>query len=144
LPEGLGRALEKLYIKGGKRLTGTVSIGGMKNAALAIIPAALLADGPCVIDNIPYIDDVIILADILSELGAKVSLSRTGRITIDGTPVKQHKAPYDMVKRLRASYYLLGVLLSKFGKADVPFPGGCDIGARPIDQHIKGFEALGS
>jgi UDP-N-acetylglucosamine 1-carboxyvinyltransferase len=144
LPEGLGRALEKLYIKGGKRLTGTVSIGGMKNAALAIIPAALLADGPCVIDNIPYIDDVIILADILSELGAKVSLSRTGRITIDGTPVKQHKAPYDMVKRLRASYYLLGVLLSKFGKADVPFPGGCDIGARPIDQHIKGFEALGT
>jgi UDP-N-acetylglucosamine 1-carboxyvinyltransferase len=144
LPGGSGRALEKLYIKGGKRLTGTVSIGGMKNAALAIIPAALLADGPCVIDNIPYIDDVIILADILSELGAKVSLSRTGRITIDGTPVKQHKAPYDMVKRLRASYYLLGVLLSKFGKADVPFPGGCDIGARPIDQHIKGFEALGT
>jgi UDP-N-acetylglucosamine 1-carboxyvinyltransferase len=141
---GLGRALEKFHINGGKRLTGTVCIGGMKNAALAIMPAALLADGPCVIDNIPYIDDVIILADILKELGAKVNLSSSGRITIDGTNVKQYRAPFDMVKRLRASYYLLGVLLGRFGKAEVPFPGGCEIGARPIDQHIKGFEALGA
>jgi UDP-N-acetylglucosamine 1-carboxyvinyltransferase len=140
----LGRILEKFHINGGKRLSGTVSIGGMKNAALAIMPAALLADGPCVIDNIPYIDDVIILTDILSELGAKVHLSNSGRITIDGTTVKQFRAPYDMVKRMRASYYLLGVLLGKFGKAEVPFPGGCEIGARPIDQHIKGFETLGA
>ena len=144
MPSGWGRTLEKFHIIGGKRLTGTVSIGGAKNAAVAIMPAALLADGPCIIDNLPYIDDVIILADILSELGARVSLSKSGRVMIDGTMVKRHKAPFDMVKRLRASYYLLGVLLGKFGEAEVPFPGGCEIGARPIDQHIKGFEALGA
>jgi len=140
----LGRVLEKFHIIGGKRLTGTVSIGGAKNAAVAIMPAALLADGPCVIDNLPYIDDVIILADILSELGARVNLSQSGRVVIDGTTLKHHKAPFEMVKCLRASYYLLGVLLGRFGKVEVPFPGGCEIGARPIDQHIKGLEALGA
>src|SRR5690554_6737993 len=108
------------------------------------MPAALLADDCCIIDNLPYIDDVITLADILGEVGAKVSLSKKGRITIDGSTVTSHRAPYDMVKRMRASYYLLGVLLGKFGKAEIPLPGGCEIGARPIDQHIKGFEALGA
>ena len=136
--------LEKFYIRGGKPLTGTVTIGGAKNAVVAIMPAALLADESCTIDNLPYIDDVITLADILEEVGAKVSLSTKGRITIDGSTVTDHKAPYDMVKRMRASYYLLGVLLGKFGKAEIPLPGGCEIGARPIDQHIKGFEALGA
>ncbi|HHU48735.1 MAG: UDP-N-acetylglucosamine 1-carboxyvinyltransferase [Caldicoprobacterales bacterium] len=136
--------MEKFYIRGGKPLTGTVTIGGAKNAVVAIMPAALLADESCTIDNLPYIDDVITLADILEEVGAKVSLSTKGRITIDGSTVTDHKAPYDMVKRMRASYYLLGVLLGKFGKAEIPLPGGCEIGARPIDQHIKGFEALGA
>mgnify|MGYP000920859566 FL=1 len=136
--------MEKFHIIGGKKLTGTVSIGGAKNAAVAIMPAALLADGPCIIDNVPYIDDVIILADILSEMGASVRLGENGRVTIDGTKVKQYKAPYDLVKSMRASYYLLGVLLGKSGMAEVPFPGGCEIGARPIDQHIKGLEALGA
>ncbi|HHY81599.1 MAG TPA: UDP-N-acetylglucosamine 1-carboxyvinyltransferase [Clostridiales bacterium] len=136
--------MEKFYIVGGKKLTGTVTIAGAKNAALAILPAALLADSPCVIDNLPYIDDVIVLADILAEVGANVTLSKNGRAVVDGRPVSRYKAPHDMVKRLRASYYLLGVLLAKFGKAEIPFPGGCEIGARPIDQHIKGFEALGA
>jgi UDP-N-acetylglucosamine 1-carboxyvinyltransferase len=136
--------LEKFHIRGGKPLTGSVTIGGAKNAAVAIMPAALLADDSCIIDNLPYIDDVITLADILEEVGAKVSLSKNGRVTIDGSTVTSYMAPYDMVKRMRASYYLLGVLLGKFGKADIPLPGGCEIGARPIDQHIKGFEALGA
>ena len=136
--------MEKFYITGGNRLTGTVTIAGAKNAAVAILPAALLADGPCVIDNLPYIDDVIVLADILTEIGANVNLGRNGRACIDGRPVRKYRAPLDMVKRMRASYYLLGVLLGKFGKAEIPLPGGCEIGARPIDQHIKGFEALGA
>jgi UDP-N-acetylglucosamine 1-carboxyvinyltransferase len=136
--------LEKFYIKGGNPLNGMVTIGGAKNAAVAIMPAALLADDPCIIDNLPYIDDVITLADILKEVGAKVSLSKKGRVSIDGSTVTSHRAPYDMVKRMRASYYLLGVLLGKFGQAEIPLPGGCEIGARPIDQHIKGFEALGA
>ncbi len=136
--------MEKFYIKGGNPLNGMVTIGGAKNAAVAIMPAALLADDPCIIDNLPYIDDVITLADILKEVGAKVSLSKKGRVSIDGSTVTSHRAPYDMVKRMRASYYLLGVLLGKFGQAEIPLPGGCEIGARPIDQHIKGFEALGA
>jgi len=136
--------LEKFYITGGNRLTGTVTIAGAKNAAVAILPAALLADSPCVIDNLPYIDDVIVLADILTEIGANVNLGRNGRACIDGRPVRKYRAPLDMVKRMRASYYLLGVLLGNFGKAEIPLPGGCEIGARPIDQHIKGFEALGA
>jgi UDP-N-acetylglucosamine 1-carboxyvinyltransferase len=136
--------LEKFHISGGKPLAGTVHIGGAKNAAVAIMPAVLLADEPCTIYNIPYIDDVIILADILEEVGAKVSLNSGGCAVIDGSSVTCNKAPYDMAKRMRASYYLLGVLLGKFGEAEIPLPGGCEIGARPIDQHIKGFEALGA
>ncbi|MDD2504607.1 MAG: UDP-N-acetylglucosamine 1-carboxyvinyltransferase [Clostridia bacterium] len=136
--------MEKFYISGGRPLTGKVSIGGAKNAAVAILPAALLADGPCIINNLPYIDDVICLADILKEIGAKVNLSQKGAAYIDGSKVTQHKPSYDMVKQMRASYYLIGVLLGKYGKAEIPLPGGCEIGVRPIDQHIKGFEALGA
>ncbi|MGI6537544.1 MAG: UDP-N-acetylglucosamine 1-carboxyvinyltransferase [Caldicoprobacterales bacterium] len=136
--------MERFHIIGGKPLTGRVTIGGAKNAAVAIMPAALLADEPCIIDNLPYIDDVICLSNILEEVGAKVKLSNRGVAQIDGTSLRDYKAPFDMVKRLRASYYLLGVLLGKFGKAEIPLPGGCDIGARPIDQHIKGFRALGA
>ena len=108
--------MEKFYISGGRPLTGKVSIGGAKNAAVAILPAALLADGPCIINNLPYIDDVICLADILKEIGAKVNLSQKGAAYIDGSKVTQHKPSYDMVKQMRASYYLIGVLLGKYGK----------------------------
>ena len=114
--------MEKFYIRGGIPLTGTVKIGGAKNAAVAIMPAALLADEPCTIDNLPHIDDVITLAEILQEVGAKVKLNKNGRITIDGSTVKSEKAPYDMAKRMRASYYLLGVFLGKFGKAEILCP----------------------
>ncbi|NLJ40062.1 MAG: UDP-N-acetylglucosamine 1-carboxyvinyltransferase [Clostridiales bacterium] len=136
--------MEKLRIYGGKSLKGRVKISGAKNAAVAILPAALLADDTCVISNLPYIDDITVLADILHEMGAHVELDREGTVRINALEMNEYKAHYDMVRRMRASYYLLGVLLSKFGKAEVSFPGGCAIGTRPIDQHIKGFEALGA
>lgn len=136
--------MEKLRIYGGKKLKGRVKVSGAKNAAVAIMPAALLADDTCVIDNLPYIDDVTILADILEELGAWAQLDANGRMRVNASGMTEYRAHYDMVRRMRASYYLLGVLLTKFGKAEVSFPGGCAIGARPFDQHIKGFEALGA
>jgi UDP-N-acetylglucosamine 1-carboxyvinyltransferase len=136
--------LEKLVIRGGKRLIGSVKVSGAKNAAVAIIPAALLTDETCVIDNLPYIDDVIMLAEILKQMGAQVTLEPKGRITINAAGVSSCRADYDLVRRMRASYYLLGALLGRFGRAEVAFPGGCEIGARPVDQHIKGFQALGA
>ena len=139
-----GQGVEKLRVYGGKKLKGRVKISGAKNAAVAIIPAALLADDTCTIDNLPYIDDVTVLADILDELGAWVNLDYSGTIRINASKMKEYRAHYDIVRRMRASYYLLGVLLTKFGRAEVSFPGGCAIGTRPIDQHIKGFEALGA
>ncbi len=142
--EWSGYTLEKLIITGGNRLTGKVSVSGAKNAAVAIIPAAILCEGVCTIDNLPYIDDVIVLKDILTQIGAKVDLTTDGKMVIDSSGINTYRANYDIVNRMRASYYLIGVLLGRFGKAEVPFPGGCDIGARPIDQHIKGFSALGA
>lgn len=136
--------MEKLVIRGGKRLIGSVKVSGAKNAAVAIIPAALLTDETCVIDNLPYIDDVIMLAEILKQMGAQVTLEPKGRITINAAGVSSCRADYDLVRRMRASYYLLGALLGRFGRAEVAFPGGCEIGARPVDQHIKGFQALGA
>mgnify|MGYP001257867230 FL=1 len=136
--------MEKLRICGGKRLKGRVEVSGAKNAAVAILPAALLTEETCVIDHLPYIDDVKVLAAILAEIGAQVKLDSNGRISINAANVKEYKVHYDLVRRMRASYYLLGVLLSRFGRAEVAYPGGCEIGSRPIDQHIKGFEALGA
>jgi UDP-N-acetylglucosamine 1-carboxyvinyltransferase len=134
--------LEKLVIRGGKKLIGNIRVSGAKNAAVAVIPAALLTQETCIIDNLPYIDDVIVLADILKELGAQVILEPKGRMIIKAARINGYRADYDIVRRMRASYYLLGVLLGRFGKAEVAFPGGCEIGARPVDQHVKGFEAL--
>ncbi|MDN5277036.1 MAG: UDP-N-acetylglucosamine 1-carboxyvinyltransferase [Clostridiales bacterium] len=136
--------MEKLVIRGGKRLIGSVKVSGAKNAAVAVIPAALLTDETCVIDNLPYIDDVIMLAEILKQMGAQVTLEPKGRITINAAGVSSCRADYELVRRMRASYYLLGALLGRFGRAEVAFPGGCEIGARPVDQHIKGFQALGA
>lgn len=136
--------LEKFVVKGGKRLVGTVRVSGAKNAAVAILPAALLTDETCIIDNLPYIDDVIVLADILEQLGSRVVLEPNGRIMITANKANKRKADFEMVKRMRASYYLLGVMLGRFGEGEVAYPGGCEIGARPVDQHIKGFEALGA
>lgn len=136
--------MEKLVIRGGKKLIGSVKVSGAKNAAVAVMPAALLTDETCVIDNLPYIADVIMLAEILKQMGAQVTLEPRGRITINAAGVSSCRADYDLVRCMRASYYLLGALLGRFGRAEVAFPGGCEIGARPVDQHIKGFQALGA
>ena len=136
--------MEKLVINGQRPLKGEIHMSGAKNAAVAVIPAALLLDGPCRIENVPDISDVKILKTILTQLGAEVEYEDKNTIIINSKSVNSYTAPYDMVKCMRASYYLLGALIGKFKRAEVSFPGGCDFGFRPIDQHIKGFEALGA
>ncbi|NMB95651.1 MAG: UDP-N-acetylglucosamine 1-carboxyvinyltransferase [Clostridiaceae bacterium] len=134
----------KYLIHGQTPLIGEVQISGSKNAAVAIIPAALLVEGKCRIENIPDIGDVKVLTDVLIHMGAKVSYIDRNTIEIDSSQINTYKATYEMVKSLRGSYYIIGALLGRFGQAEVPFPGGCNFGYRPIDQHIKGFEALGA
>jgi len=136
--------LSKLCIRGGKRLTGDVVISGAKNAAVAILPAALLVDGTCEIENLPYIKDVILLTDAMKSLGAVTSFEDKHTVKVDATTVYSYCATDECIGKMRASYYLIGVLLGRFGKAKVSMPGGCNFGERPIDQHIKGFEALGA
>lgn len=136
--------MEKFVIRGGRRLTGEVEISGAKNAAVAIIPAVILSDQPCVIENVPAISDVNICLRILREMGADVqNLSRTS-YKIDATKIQKFCVPYETARKMRASYYFLGALLGKFGKARVSMPGGCPLGDRPIDQHLKAFSALGA
>ncbi len=137
-------SLEKLVIRGGKRLSGEVTIAGAKNAAVAIIPAAILVEGVCTIENVPAIKDVDVICGILEELGAKVQHLDKYTLKIDCTNIEKSAPPYDMVRKMRASYYLLGSLLGRMKKADVALPGGCNFGSRPIDQHLKGFRALGA
>ncbi|MBQ6836214.1 MAG: UDP-N-acetylglucosamine 1-carboxyvinyltransferase, partial [Clostridia bacterium] len=137
--------MEKFVIKGGNPLSGEISIGGAKNAAIAIIPAAVLVKGVCRLENMPRISDVKIQLEILEELGAKVSYVDETTVDIDCTDIHEAtESAYELMRGIRASYYLLGSLLGRYGKASVSMPGGCDFGIRPIDQHIKGFEALGA
>ena len=136
--------MEKLVIKGNTRLKGEVTISGAKNAAVAILPATLLIDGVCTIENVPNISDVKISCKILEELGAKITWNTKNELTIDTRNICCSQAPIDMTSKFRASYYLIGSLLGRCKKAEVGLPGGCNLGARPIDQHIKGFEALGA
>jgi len=136
--------LEKLVIEGGTPLKGEVVISGAKNAAVAILPAALLVDGKCTIENVPNISDVKIYCAILDELGAKIDWISKNTLTIDSSNLCCTTAPLDMTRKFRASYYLIGALLGRCKKVGVGLPGGCNLGARPIDQHIKGFEALGA
>lgn len=136
--------MEKIIIHGRKPLKGDIYISGAKNAAVAVLPAALLIEGSCRIENLPDIKDTRILEETLTQLGAKVTFEDRNTVLIDSTDVNSYIASYDMIKSMRASYYLLGALLGRFGKAEVALPGGCDFGHRPIDQHIKGFEALGA
>ena len=136
--------MEKLVVTGPTRLKGEVTISGAKNAAVAILPATLLIDGICTIENIPNISDVKISCEILQQLGAKITWNTPNEITIDTKEIKTTKAPLDLTRKFRASYYLIGALLSRKGEVEVGMPGGCKLGARPIDQHIKGFEALGA
>ena len=136
--------MEKLVIKGGTKLKGDVVIGGAKNAAVAILPATLLINGICKIDNLPNISDVKIICNILEEFGAVITWDSEHEITINTTNINCSKAPLDMTSKFRASYYLIGSMLGRCGNIEVGLPGGCNLGARPIDQHIKGFEALGA
>ena len=136
--------MNKYIIHGGRPLMGEVTISGAKNAAVAIIPAALLVDGVCRIDNIPPIRDETLLFSILEELGARVRVLNRHTVEIDSRHVHSTQPSFELVRRIRASYYLLGALLGRFGKATVAMPGGCNFGVRPIDQHVKGFRAMGA
>ncbi|HEX2986431.1 MAG TPA: UDP-N-acetylglucosamine 1-carboxyvinyltransferase [Caproiciproducens sp.] len=136
--------MDKFVIKGGNRLTGEVSISGAKNAAIAIIPATILADDICRIENVPDITDVSSITRILFDMGAKIRTVDKSTIEIDPRPIHTHVASYELARHIRGSYYLLGALLGRFHHAVVTMPGGCDFGVRPIDQHLKGFAALGA
>ena len=139
-----GAVLTKYVIRGGKPLYGEIDISGAKNAAVAIIPAALLVDGVCRIENIPQISDVTMILNILQELGADVRTVNRTTVDIDCSHIRNAKVPNELARKIRASYYLIGALLGRFGSAQVPPPGGCHLGDRPIDQHIKGFVAMGA
>ncbi|MDI4648862.1 UDP-N-acetylglucosamine 1-carboxyvinyltransferase [Cohnella hashimotonis] len=135
--------MEKLMIRGGRPLRGTVSISGAKNSAIALLPAAILAESEVRLDNLPHISDVEIYKELLQELGCRVSWQEE-TLSIDPTGIQSIPMPNGRVKLLRASYYLMGALLGRFGEATIGLPGGCNFEPRPIDQHIKGFEALGA
>ena len=135
--------MTKYVITGGHPLYGSIDISGAKNAAVAIIPAALLVDGVCRIENVPQISDVTLILTILQDFGAEVRTVNRTTVDIDCSHVRNQIVPYNLARKIRASYYLIGALLSRFGSAQVPPPGGCDLGGRPIDQHIKGFSAMG-
>ena len=136
--------MNKYIIHGGRPLFGEVTISGAKNAAVAIIPAALLVDGVCRIENIPQISDVTLFFSILEELGAHIRVLNRHAVEIDCHAIHSTRPSYDLARRIRASYYLLGALLGRFGQATVAMPGGCNFGVRPIDQHVKGFTTMGA
>ena len=136
--------MEKLVIHGGNRLFGEVEISGAKNAAVAIIPATLLAQDVCRLENIPNISDVSCMVKILSQMGAEVKYINKHTIEINTKGVNSYIVPHEMTRQLRASYYLIGALLGRYNRAKVALPGGCNFGVRPIDLHIRGFELLGA
>ena len=142
--EKLRCMMERYIIKGGTPLVGEVEISGAKNAALGILAAAIMADETVAIDNLPDVSDVNVLIDAIAEVGAKVNRDSRHSVKINGGTITSTKADNEYIKKIRASYYLLGAFLGKFKKAEVPLPGGCNIGSRPIDQHLKGFKALGA
>ncbi len=136
--------MEQYIINGGNPLVGEVEIGGAKNAALAILAAAVIADEPVLVENIPNVNDVNVLLEAAQGIGAVVRRINPNMVEINGKTVQNISIDYDCIKKIRASYYFLGALLAKYGRAEVALPGGCNIGSRPIDLHIKGFEALGA
>ncbi|NLU24504.1 MAG: UDP-N-acetylglucosamine 1-carboxyvinyltransferase [Clostridiales bacterium] len=136
--------MNKYVIHGGKPLFGEINISGAKNAAVAILPAALLVDGVCRIENIPQISDVSLFFNILDELGAHIRSRNLHAVELNCHSIRSTHPSYEMARRIRASYYLIGALLGRFGEATVAMPGGCNFGVRPIDQHIKGFTAMGA
>ena len=136
--------MEQYIVRGGSPLIGDVDIYGAKNAALALIPAAILTDEPVIIDNLPDVSDINVMLDAMAHIGATVQRISRHKVKITGATVNSYSIDDDYIRKIRASYYLLGSLLGRYHKAEVAMPGGCVIGARPIDQHIKGFEALGA
>lgn len=136
--------MQKLMIEGGHKLTGKVSVSGMKNSAVALLPAAILADSDVTIAGLPDISDVYVLASLIEEIGGVISWDTNNTIHIDPANMVSLPLPNGKVKKLRASYYFMGAMLGKFNEAVIGLPGGCNLGPRPIDQHIKGFEALGA
>ena len=136
--------MDKIIINGPCRLNGEVEITGAKNAVVAILPAAMLVDGVCRVENVPQISDVDNICNILTAMGARVSHPGARTLEVDCSAVRSTEVPYEYARKFRASYYFLGSLLGRFGKATVAMPGGCHLGARPIDQHIKAFEQLGA
>lgn len=140
----LRSSMERYVIKGGRPLKGVVPIYGAKNAALALIAAAILTEEPVIINNLPDVSDINVLLEAISQIGASVERISRHQVRIVGATVNSYRVNYDYISKIRASYYLLGALLGRFHEAEVAMPGGCVIGARPIDQHIKGFEALGA
>ena len=138
-------AQERMLITGGQRLEGSVRVSGGKNTSVAIIPAAILSHTPCIIENLPDIEDVTVSVETLRHLGAKVIWEPdAGIMQVDASTISRTDVPLDLCRRMRASSYYIGALLARFGKASVPLPGGCNIGRRPIDQHIKGMRVLGA
>ncbi len=142
--DGGGTVMASYMVRGGNRLAGEVTVSGSKNAALGILSAAMLLDGACKIENVPDVADINVMLEICEELGAEIKRDSDGVLYIDPTSIHTHEAIEDKVRSIRGSYYLLGALLSRFGKASLYMPGGCNFGTRPSDQHIKGVEALGA
>lgn len=136
--------MEKMVILGGAKLSGAVEISGAKNSAVAILVAAMMVKGKCHIENVPHVSDIEVLIEIINNLGGTASFSEKGVVDMDCSELNTYEATYDIVEKIRASSYLMGALLGRFGKARVALPGGCDFGIRPIDQHLKGFKALGA
>ena len=136
--------MEKLVINGGTPLKGEVEIIGAKNSAVALLPATLLINGICTINNLPNISDIKISCEILEKLGSKIKWNSKNSVTIDNTNISSTIAPMDLTSKFRASYYLIGAMLGRTKEIEVGLPGGCNLGPRPIDQHIRGFEALGA
>lgn len=136
--------MDRFVVQGGVPLKGSVTISGAKNAAVAIVPAALLAEDICVIENLPNISDISIMIRMAREMGAKIRLINRNTIEIDSRGIFTQTVPFEMARKMRASYYFIGALLGRFGLAKVPLPGGCDFGDRPINLHVMGFEALGA
>ena len=136
--------MEQYVVKGGVPLRGKVSIGGAKNAALGILAAAIMTDDTVTIENVPNVRDTRVLLQAIEGIGAKVKYVYNNSVQINGGSICDTNVEYDYIRKIRASYYLLGALLGKYNEAHVALPGGCNIGSRPIDQHIKGFKALGA
>ena len=136
--------MEKLIIKGNIPLNGEIKISGAKNAALPILAATLLSSAPIQISNIPHLQDVTTIVSLLGQMGVKITLDERSNIEVDASHLASFHAPYELVRTMRASVLVLGPLLSRFGHAEVSLPGGCAIGTRPVDQHLKGMQAMGA